>query len=194
MNRLEEYLQDLDNKNKFILYFSIVALGGLIYYYFNYDVLYTQITKTQNKISAIEKKINLPIKNYAIKLPVLKKKYKNLLILKNKRLQDFEYLDERINISFLNIGEKDFYTLLEKILYKSYNLNLTPSFYIDESFDVFKKYIVNIEGRLGYCQEKKVFDLVKFLESSKYVVNINKFNLDSNISKYFIKYNIWGIK
>jgi hypothetical protein len=32
------------------------------------------------------------------------------------------------------------------------------------------------------------------LESRKYVVNIDKFKLDTNNSGYFIEYNIWGIK
>jgi hypothetical protein len=195
VNRLEEWLQDLDSKNKIALYIMIVAIAGVIYYYFNYSVLYTKINKNEKKIVSLKKKLNLPIKNYAIKLPVLTKKYKNLLTAKNKRLQDLEYLNERINISFLHINEKDFYALLENILNESYNLKLTPSFYISQSFGTFKKYIINIEGAFGYCQEKNVFDLIKFLESRKYVVSIDKFNLDNNGSlKFFIRYNIWGIK
>jgi hypothetical protein len=194
VNRLEEFLQNLDNKNKIMLYLSILIIAVIIYYNFNYNFLNSEITDNDKEIKKLEKKVNSSIKNYVNTLFKLKKEYKNLTVIKNEKIQDLEYLNKRIDLSYLKINDKNFYSLLENILYKSNNLNLTPDFYINKDFNEFKKYIIDIKGVLGFCQEKNLFDFIKFLESRKYCVNIDKFSLEKNNSTYFIRYNIWGIK
>jgi hypothetical protein len=43
MNRLEEFLQNLDLKNKIMVYFSVVIIGIIFYYEYNYSVLYLSL-------------------------------------------------------------------------------------------------------------------------------------------------------
>ncbi|GAX87078.1 conserved hypothetical protein [Lebetimonas natsushimae] len=194
MNRLEEFLQDLDNKNKIMLYLSVVIIGIIIYYNFNYSFLSSKIDSNQEKIKKLEKSLNFSIKNYNIKLAKLKKEYKNLLTIENEKLQDLEYLNKRINLSTLNVNDKSFYSLLEKILSKSYDEGLTPDFYIHKNIDRFKKYTIDINGSVEVCDEKNLLNFIKYLESRKYINNLSKFKLDINSTNYFIKYNIWGLK
>jgi len=194
MNRLEEFLQNLDIKNKIMLYISIVVIGIIIFYNFNYNVLSGEIEENKQLINDLQNRVKFSLKRYNNRLVKLKKEYKKLKINENKKLQDLDYLNKRLDISTLNVSDKNFYTLLENILYKSNMLNLAPSFYIKQNFGKFKKYIIDINGTLGYCQEKNLFKFIKILESYKYVNNIDKLILDENSSNYYIKYSIWGIK
>jgi len=194
MNRLEEFLQNLDIKNKVMLYLSIIIVGIIIFYNFNYNVLSIEINENNKLINDLQKKVNFSLKEYNKKLVKLKKEFKKLKINENEKLQDLEYLNKRLDISFLNINDKNFYTLLENILYKCSMLNLSPSFYINQDFGKFKKYIIDINGALNECDEKKLFEFIKFLESIKYVNTIKKFSVDYNSSKYFISYEIWFLK
>lgn len=194
MNRLEEFLQNLDKKNKIMLYLSVVIIGVIVYYNFNYSFLSSKIDENEEKIKKLEQNYNFSIKNYNFKLAKLKKEYKSLLAIENEKLQDLEYLNKKINLSILNIDDKKFYSLLEKILSKSYDDGLTPDFYINQNIDKFKKFTIDINGSIGVCEERNLFNFIKYLESRKYVVNISKFKLDNNRSNYYIKYNIWGLK
>jgi hypothetical protein len=201
MNRLEEFLQNLDLKNKIMVYFSVVIIGIIFYYEYNYSVLYSNINNNNENIKKLEKKLHFADKTHNKKLIKLKKEYKKLELIKNEKVQDLRYLKERISLSHLNINDKIFYSILENILYKSEKLNLAPNFHINKKFSKFKQYIVDINGTLNNCQENDLFNLVKFLESNKYLTNINKFNLDLHkkdgdkyIKFFYINYNIWGIK
>jgi hypothetical protein len=194
VDRIEEFLQNLDIKNKVLLYLSVLIFGIIIYYNFNLNYLSPKIKYNENLIKKLEKKTHLSLKSYNKKLYELKKKYKSLLALKNEKIQDLKYLNKRINLSVLFINDKKFYSLLENILNKSYDLGLNPNFYITQNFDKFKKYIIDVNGTVGICEEKDLLDFIKYLESSKYVVNIDEFTFDFNSSNYFIRYNIWGIK
>jgi hypothetical protein len=194
MNRFEEFLQGLDIKNKIMLYLSVLIVGIIIYYNFNYNNLNAQIEDNNRLLKSLNKKIHISKKDYILKLNKLKKEYKNLKILKNEKIQDLEYLNKRIDLSYLNINDKNFYSFLENILYKSSILDLNPNFYITQNFDKFKRYVIEIKGSLGFCEEENLFNFIRFLESSRYVVNVDSFKLDKNGSGYFIRYNIWGVK
>jgi hypothetical protein len=194
MNRFEEFLQGLDIKNKIMLYLSVLIVGIIIYYNFNYNNLNAQIEDNNRLLKSLNKKIHISKKDYILKLNKLKKEYKNLKIKKNEKIQDLEYLNKRIDLSYLNINDKNFYSFLENILYKSSILDLNPNFYITQNFDKFKRYVIEIKGSLGFCEEENLFNFIRFLESSRYVVNVDSFKLDKNGSGYFIRYNIWGVK
>jgi hypothetical protein len=193
MNKIEEFLQNLDTKNKIMLYLSILVLGIIIYYNYNLNVLNVAISENNKEIKQLQRKSNISLKDYNLKLTALKKEYKKLLVLVNQKMQDLDYLNKRLALSSVNINDKKFYSLMENILNKSYSLNLMPNFYIDKSFDKFKEYSIDINGSFGVCNEKKLFDFIKFLESRSYVNNISNFQFDKNSSNYFIRYNIWGI-
>jgi hypothetical protein len=138
VNRIEEFLQTLDIKNKIMLYLSIIIIGVIVYYNFNYDFLYSKIKNNDREIQNLEKKVLISMKDLNKKLAKLKKEYKNLKALKNEKIQDLEYLNKRINLSVLKINDSQFYTFLENILNKSDNLNLNPNYYIKQNFAQFK--------------------------------------------------------
>jgi uncharacterized protein YlbG (UPF0298 family) len=194
MNRLEEFLQNLDKKNLILLYLSVFIIGIIIYYNFNYNVLSSKIDENSQLIGDLENKANVSLKKYNTKLAKLKKEYRNLKIKEYSKLQDLDYLNKKIDLSILNINDKNFYSLLENILYKSSVLNLNPNFYINKNINNFKIYNIEINGTLGYCNERNLFNLIKFLESQKYVNSVESCYIDENRSNFYIKYNVWGLK
>ncbi|WP_156920221.1 MULTISPECIES: hypothetical protein [unclassified Lebetimonas] len=194
MNRLEEFLQNLDKKNLLLLYLSVFIIGIIIYYNFNYNVLSSKIDENSRLIGDLENKANVSLKKYNTKLAKLKKEYRNLKIKEYSKLQDLDYLNKKIDLSILNINDKNFYSLLENILYKSSVLNLNPNFYISKNNNNFKIYNIEINGTLGYCNERNLFNLIKFLESQKYVNSVESCYIDENRSNFYIKYNVWGLK
>ncbi|WP_024791863.1 hypothetical protein [Lebetimonas sp. JS138] len=194
MNRLEEFLQNLDKKNLLLLYLSVFIIGIIIYYNFNYNLLSSKIDENSRLIGDLENKANVSLKKYNTKLAKLKKEYRNLKIKEYSKLQDLDYLNKKIDLSILNINDKNFYSLLENILYKSSVLNLNPNFYISKNNNNFKIYNIEINGTLGYCNERNLFNLIKFLESQKYVNSVESCYIDENRSNFYIKYNVWGLK
>jgi hypothetical protein len=192
MNRLEEFLQNLDIKNKIMLYVSLVIVAGIIYYNFNLGYMSSKIEDNKKVIKDLEKKIHFSIKENRHKLAVLKKEYKQLILKERKHKENLEYLNRRISFSSLRLDDSKFYSLLRDILNKSNLLNLAPNFVINKKVDKFVKYNLEINGSLNICEEKKFFELIKFLESTKYVSNIE--SLDRNSTDYLIHYTVWGIK
>ena len=194
MNKLEEFLEQLDNRNKIMLYVSVVVVAIIIFYNFNYAVLSAEIDENSAKIDKLNKEVHFSLNHYNAKLVNLKKTSKKLVLKENEKLQDLDYLNKRLNLSILNVDDKKFYSILENILSKTSALNLTPSFSIDKNMTKFNKYEIKIDGVVQNCSEAKLFNLIKILESGRYVSNIDKFSIDKNSSTYSINYNIWGIK
>jgi len=194
MNRLEEFLQDLDQKNRIMLYLSVVVVGIIIFYNFNYAILSAEIDENSAKIDKLNKDVHFSMRHYNSKLVKLKRESKKLILKKNEKAQDLSYLNTRINLSSLKTDDKIFYSILEGILSKSASLNLNPSFSITQEVDKVNKYQIKINGTFQKCSEKNLFNLIKFLESKKYVNTIDKFYIDKNSSVYSIEYNIWSIK
>ena len=194
MNRFEEFLEDLDTKNKIFLYLSIVVIGIIIYYNFNLSYLSEEINKNEKKIVKLQKENRINVKSYDKQIVKLKKDFKNLKLTLNEKFKDLKYLNERLNLSVLKINDSKFYSLLENILFQSSNLNLSPNFLINSQINDFKNYNIEINGSLPYCGDSNLFSFIKFLESQKVVNDIDKFYFDKNSSEFYIKYNIWGIK
>jgi len=194
MNKLEEFLEQLDKKNKIMLYMSVVIAAITLFYNFNYSSLRVQIEQNDKKISKLNKEVHFSLNHYSIKLANLKKISKKLVLKENEKLQDLDYLNRRVALSILNVDDKIFYSILEDILSKTSSLNLTPSFSIDKNITKFNKYQIKINGLVQNCAEEKLFKLIKILESRRYVNSINEFFIDRNNSTYYIEYNIWGIK
>jgi len=194
MNRFEEFLEDLDTKNKIFLYLSIVIIGIIIYYNVNLSYLSGKINKNERIIVKLQKKNKINLKNYHKQIVKLKRTFKNLSLTLNEDFKDLKYLNERLNLSVLKINDNKFYSLLENILFQSSNFNLSPNFVINSQINDFKSYHIEINGSLPYCGENNLFNFIKFLESQKVVNNIDKFYFDKNSSDFYIRYNIWGIK
>ena len=194
MNRLEEFLQDLDTKNKILLYLSVVVVGIIIYYNINYNYLSSKIETNKKEIVKLKKENNININSYNKQIAKLKKDVKKLKLIANEKLKDLQYLNERINLAVVKIDDNKFYSLLEKILYKSSDLGLSPNFLINQNMGKFKTYTLEINGSLPECGYKNLFSFVKFLESQKVINNIDKFKMNKKNSNFYIRYNIWGIK
>jgi len=194
MNRLEEFLQDLDTKNRIFLYLSVVVVAITIYYNLNYNYLSDKIDKNKEEIKKLKKESKIDINVYNKKIVTLKKEHKKLTVLRNEKFKDLKYLNVRLNLSSLKIDDNKFYSILKNILSETGTLGLSPNFAITQNVDKFKTYTIEINGILPYCGEKSLFTFVKFLESQSVVNNIDKLSFDKNSSTFYIKYNMWGIK
>jgi len=193
-SKLEEFFQNLDNKNKLFLYLSVVIVAIILYYNLNYNYFSKQININNKKIQNLNRRNKINIKRYRNKAIKLKTEFKKLNFIVNENLRDLQYLNERLNLSILSINDNKFYSLLENILFKSSNLNLSPTFTISQDNSKFKIYSIDINGSISYCNDKNLFSFIKYLESRKLVNNISNFYFNKKTSKFYIKYNVWGIK
>jgi hypothetical protein len=193
LSTLEDYLQELDLKNKIVLYVSVLIFFGIIYYYFNYDYFNSKMEENRSKIIELKRENHFSVKKAKIKLAHLKKELKKLKLEKDELKADMVYLKRKLTLSHLKVDDDKFYSLLEKVLYKSIELDFAPNYLIKkEDKKDFIKYSLDINSSFNICEENKLFNLIKFLESTKYVATIEGF--DENNSDFFIRYSIWGVK
>lgn len=198
INKIEDYLNNLDNIDKkilILLYLLCTLLIGLIYYSFNYSILREKIEQYDYQIESLEKKI----KSNKSLITKLKKLRKNIKILeyKNSSLEeDIKYLNMLINSSnILNINEKRFFTILRNILQKAVENNIKASYKIEINVNKFKVYSIYINGKFNKEKFFNFFNFIKDLESIKNVKKVHNLSLtkENNFIKFSLIINFWSI-
>jgi len=198
INKIEDYLNNLDNIDKkilILLYLLCALLIGLIYYSFNYSILREKIEQYDYQIESLEKKI----KSNKSLITKLKKLRKNIKILeyKNSSLEeDIKYLNMLINSSnILNINEKRFFTILRNILQKAVENNIKASYKIEINVNKFKVYSIYINGKFNKEKFFNFFNFIKDLESIKNVKKVHNLSLtkENNFIKFSLIINFWSI-
>jgi len=198
INKIEDYLNNLDNIDKkilILLYLLCTLLIGLIYYSFNYSILREKIEQYDYQVESLEKKI----KSNKSLINKLKKLRKNTKILeyKNSSLgEDIKYLNMLINSSnILNINEKRFFTILRNILQKAVENNIKASYKIEINVNKFKVYSIYINGKFNKKNFFDFFNFIKDLESIKNVKKVHNLSLtkENNFIKFSLIINFWSI-
>jgi len=198
INKIEDYLNNLDNIDKkilILLYLLCTLLIGLIYYSFNYSILREKIEQYDYQIESLEKKIKSN-KSLITKLKKLRKNTK-ILEYKNSSLEeDIKYLNMLINSSnILNINEKRFFTILRNILQKAVENNIKASYKIEINVNKFKVYSIYINGKFNKEKFFNFFNFIKDLESIKNVKKVHNLSLtkENNFIKFSLIINFWSI-
>ncbi|GAB6045833.1 hypothetical protein JCM11957_14310 [Caminibacter profundus] len=197
MNRVEKYLQELNKKNKILLYISIIILGFIIYYNFNYSYLNEKYEKLHSQVNALYKKVNISFYDLQNKLKNLKQTYK-LQYQKNSSLQeDYRYLKVLINTSeVLTLNEKKFFSILETILKMSSQKGINSSYEIEQNKKDLLIYKVKIYGNFAVNNFLNFLEFVKTIEKIKAIKKISNLKLeykDQEI-KFDMICEFWSIK
>lgn len=178
MNRIEEYLNTLDKKNIILLYASVIIAVFVVYYNFNYNVLYEKIENYNQEIGALEEKLRKTDK-LNIKLAKIKKDLK-ILKTKNSALnEDLRYLNVLIKTSsVLHINEKEFLNILKNVLQKAVDNKILASYTIVEKSDEYKRYVINIKGVFEPASFSAFYKFINNLEKIKAVKRIEYLKFD----------------
>jgi len=177
MNRIEEYLNSLDKKNKIILYLSIVIAGFVLYYNINLSYLQDEIDYNENVIASIKKEmkntslLKLKVKKKKLELKKLKKENATLI-------EDLKYLQVLIATSpILHIKEESFLEILRKILFRAYENGITASYEIVKDEGDYLVYNINIKGAFKRKDFSKFYSFIRSLESIKGIKSIDYLNI-----------------
>ncbi|WP_456470821.1 hypothetical protein [Caminibacter sp.] len=198
INKIEEYLRSLDKKNKIMLYFGVFLLGGLFYYYVNYEILELKINKLENAKQSLLEKIKRQKTVLAVELIKLRKNY-NALKKENFTLKEnLKYLEMLVNTSnILIINDKTFFSILNKVLENSKKNDINSSYLIkDMKKEGLKQFDVITQGNIDTA---KFFNIVYFLRDVEKIYCIKTlkkvdFNKSSNKIKFNIEFNFWSYK
>jgi len=193
MNKLNEYLENLDKKNLFMLYISaiivFIIIGFMIEeYYFESKInnLNAQKLKLIKKISKTKKNEKILIK--------LKKNYLRDKSLLASLKEDFIYLNSVITSSNkLYIDKRKYLKILNNYLQKGTNLN--ASFKLNETKNI-EKYKIHINGSFLSRNYFEFTNFLKTIESPNGVITINSIHLFEKKNEIFydINVSIWSIK
>jgi len=192
MNKIIEYINDLDKKNFIMLIISIFILIFLIIYYLNdyfmakENVIINKRRELIIKISKIKRETN-QIKKLKQKNQLLNTKLFNLQ-------KDLKYVLSEIDSSkILIVNDKKFLNILHKLIKLGSNIN--ASFEINESKSL-EKYKLYITGKTKTLKFFDLTSLLKAIQSPKAVVSINKFSALKNKDdiNYEINVSIWSFR
>jgi len=77
INKLDNFFSEREDKEKYMIYGSVIIIFIIIYYYFNYMNLYKKIQHKQHSLERIKKSYD--INSYNQKLILNRNKYFNLV-------------------------------------------------------------------------------------------------------------------
>jgi len=194
MNKIEEYLNTLDKKNIILLYVSVVLAAFVVYYNFNYSVLYEKIENCEREINTLQKKLK-KTNELNLKFVKIKKEFKKL---KNQNItlnEDLKYLNVLIKTSsLLHINEKEFLSILKSVLQKAVESNIKASYLIDKEINDYQKYIIDINGVFAPSNFHSFYLFIKNLEKIKAVKKIEylKFEKKDRIN-FSLRIVFWSL-
>ncbi|WP_459978017.1 hypothetical protein [Nautilia lithotrophica] len=194
MNKIDEYLNTLDKKNIILLYASIIIAAFIVFYNFNYNVLYEKIKNYDQEINTLQEKLH---KTNKLKATLVKLK-KEIKVLKSKNLslnEDLKYLNVLIKTSsILHINEKEFLNILKNVLQKAVENKIPASYAIAEKTDEYKKYIINIDGLFESKNFKAFYKFINNLENIKAVKKIENLKFEKKEQIHFnLRIIFWSL-
>jgi len=173
-------------------------LGGLFYYYVNYEILELKINKLENAKQSLLKKIKRQKTVLAVELIKLRKNY-NALKKENFTLKEnLKYLEMLVNTSnILIINDKTFFSILNKILEDSKKNDINSSYLIkDMKKEGLKQFDVITQGNINKAKFFNIAYFIRDVEKIYYIKTLKKvdFNKSSNKIKFDIEFNFWSYK
>ena len=190
MNKINDYIENLEQKELIMLYMSVVIIFIIIYYFFNMS-LADEVEKKNKEYISIYKKSRITTKSVKHKLAAKKLEYKKLL--SSQIRQDYKYLQVKLNLSNkLMIKEKRFLDILNLLVQEAIDKNLNASFGLDKKIGEFLIYNIHINGdNIGSIYNLYLY--IKDIESKKMVKKVTNLSFDNNLT-YHIDVKIWSLK
>ncbi len=195
LKKLENYLESLDQKNRLVLYASVIFAGIILYYNINLSFLQDEIDYNVNVIEKLKKEMKSP----GVLRVKLKKKKKTL----NKVKKENTFLSENVKYvkmliatsSVLHINENSFLEILRKILLHASENGITASYIIEEEKGDYVSYVINIKGAFERKNFKNFYAFIRDLEAIKAIKSIDSltFYKVENVG-FEINCKFWSLK
>ena len=190
IERIEEYLKELDSKNTMFLYISVFILAAIVYYNYNIEVLGSEISKKQKEITKLEKKLK-QTSRLEVTLRKLKKELKKLQSRQVVLNEDLKYINTLVNSSpVLHIDEVKFLDILKDVLKKATLSNIEADYEIIKTLSDYKKYEIKIQGNFLPVDFENFAIFIKNLEKIKAIKKIDDINFTKNEKEKKINFDM----
>ena len=192
MNRLNNYLENLDRKNKVMLYLSVVILCFIVGYFIYENILIPKENLFfSKKIGLIKKIRKIHSNNNMVKKVKKIYKIKKMKLVSSK--EDLRYLKALIGSSQkLYVDKKEYLKITDGYLKEGSNLNASFEFNQTDGLD---KYNIDISGCFKPYKYFYFVNFLKTLQAPKAIITVN--NMDLNYTKnvnYKIDLSVWSLK
>lgn len=202
MKRIEEYLKNINQKEKIMLYATFPVLIFIGYYNFIYNSFVEQEKKLNKKKSTLIKNIS-SIKSDKKKYKILQKKYYRLQTDINSLTQDYRYSKISFNsLNVIKLSDAKFLKIIQYLLEKAKDRNLDISININKNIKHNKHFnnaiAIIISGNGNYVDFVKYIRDIENIDSLSIIKQVNisvskvKNVLEQN--KFIIKFDLVGIK
>lgn len=202
MKRIEEYLKNINQKEKIMLYATFPVLIFIGYYNFIYNSFVEQEKKLHKKKSTLIKNIS-SIKSDKKKYKILQKKYYRLQTDINSLTQDYRYSKISFNsLNVIKLSDAKFLKIIQYLLEKAKDRNLDISININKNIKHNKHFnnaiAIIISGNGNYVDFVKYIRDIENIDSLSIIKQVNisvskvKNVLEQN--KFIIKFDLVGIK
>jgi len=190
IERIEEYLKELDSKNTMFLYISVFILAAIVYYNYNIEVLGSEISEKQKEITKLEKKLK-QTSRLEVTLRKLKKELKKLQSRQVVLNEDLKYINTLVNSSpVLHIDEVKFLDILKDVLKKATLSNIEADYEIIKTLSDYKKYEIKIQGNFLPVDFENFAIFIKNLEKIKAIKKIDDINFTKNEKEKKINFDM----
>ena len=200
IEKIDQFLSERENKEKYMIYASIFIVFVIVYYYFNINYLYMKVERAQSNLKNIKKNYNLS--HY--KRELIKKR--NIYLNLSNKTKDIKENLKKINSLILLsknpkliVTKDDLFKYLKDVFNFSVNKYVFPSYEINESKNKLVEYTISFDGSTSFNNFKNVFLFFRFMENNNFISYFN--NIELNVSKYGNKvgyfrgnFNIWSYK
>jgi len=202
INKIDDFLSEREDKEKYMIYGSVIIIFIIIYYYFNYMYLYKKMEHKRNSLEAAKQSYD--ITSYSQKLDSKRKIYfklaKNIENTKNN-LDKINKLIIKTKTPELVVNKDDLFNYLKDVFKFSISKYVLPSYEINESNGTVKKFTIFFKGKTYPNNFKNVISFLRYMETnSKFVSSVTSFEFNistrgkNKINDFNGTFNIWSYK
>jgi len=201
INKLDEFLSEREEKEKYMIYGSIIIIFIIIYYYFNYRYLYTKVQEERAALVAVKK--NYDITSYSRKLAIKRGEYLKLLKRIDVLQKDLKHINNLIvdmKQPKLIVNREEVFKYLKDVFQYSISKYVFPSYEINESRNNLVMYTISFKGRINLDRFSNLISFLRYMENNKFVSYFNRveFNVSTykknRYSDFNGSFNIWSYK
>jgi len=202
ISKLDEFLEEKEPKEKYMIYGSIVVLFIIIYYYFNYMNLSKKVEEEQIALKSIQSQYD--ISSYNQKLIKKRNEYFNILkqikIIKND-LGKINNIITKTDNPELIVKKDKIFEYLRNVFKFSISKYVFPSYEINETImNEMKLYNISFKGNTYFDNFRNVIKFLRYMEKNKFVAYIDRFEFNmsvygkNRVSDFNGTLSIWSYK
>ena len=201
IERIDEFLEEKEPKEKYMIYGSIIVVFIIIYYYFNYMNLNKAVEEQKIVLTNLQSQYD--ISSYNQKLIKKRNEYINLIKQIKTIKNDLNKIKTKVATAkhpLLVVNDNKIFLYLKDIFKFSISKYIFPSYEINESINKLKLYQVSFKGSTNFNNFKNVISFVRYMEKNNFVSYVDEFEFNISVKgkrrfNYFQGImNIWSYK